>query len=98
IYMGLKGLPLLCEELVRHGLTSDTPAAIVQHGTLPTQRVITGDLDTLPALAVEAGLKAPTLIIVGNVVKLREKLGWFQPELHGDQTPRTPLEAPDHLS
>lgn len=97
IYMGLKGLPLLCEALIRHGLTADTPAAIVQHGTLPTQRVITGDLTTLPMLAEQAGLKAPTLIIVGNVVKLREKLGWFQPELHSEQAHRTPLETADHL-
>ena len=97
IYMGLKGLPLLCEALIRHGLTAETPAAIIQHGTLPTQRVITGDLTTLPALAEAAGLKAPTLIIVGNVVKLREKLGWFQPEMHTEQAHHTPLEAPDHL-
>ena len=97
IYMGLKGLPALCEALIKHGLTADTPAAIVQHGTLPTQRVITGNLDTLPALAVEAGLKAPTLIIVGNVVKLREKLGWYQPGLHSGQAPQTPLEAADSL-
>ncbi len=97
IYMGLKGLPLLCEALIKHGLTADTPAAIVQHGTLPTQRVITGTLTTLPALAEEAQLKAPTLIIVGNVVKLREKLGWYQPELHGEQARRTPLEAADQL-
>jgi uroporphyrin-III C-methyltransferase/precorrin-2 dehydrogenase/sirohydrochlorin ferrochelatase len=97
IYMGLKGLPLLCEALIKHGLTPDTPAAIIQHGTLPTQRVITGDLTTLPTLAAQAGLKAPTLIIVGNVVKLREKLGWYQPELHSEQAYRTPLEAVDHL-
>lgn len=97
IYMGLKGLPLLCEALIKHGLTAETPAAIVQHGTLPTQRVITGDLNTLPALAEQAGLKAPTLIIVGNVVKLRKKLGWFQPEAHSEQVHTTPLEVPDHL-
>ncbi len=97
IYMGLKGLPLLCEALIRHGLTPDTPAAIVQQGTLPTQRVVIGDLTTLPGRAKAAGLKAPTLIIVGNVVKLREKLGWFQPEQHAEQTHRTPLEMPDQL-
>jgi uroporphyrin-III C-methyltransferase/precorrin-2 dehydrogenase/sirohydrochlorin ferrochelatase len=97
IYMGLKGLPLLCDALVKHGLDSSTPAAIIQQGTLPTQRVVTGTLSTLPELAAAAGLKAPTLIIVGNVVKLREKLGWYQPELHSEQTHRSPLEAPDHL-
>ncbi|MEQ1662916.1 MAG: siroheme synthase CysG [Thiobacillus sp.] len=97
IYMGLKGLPLLCEALIKHGLDNTTPAAIIQQGTLPTQRVVTGTLTTLPALAAAAGLKAPTLIIVGNVVKLREKLGWFQPEQHGEQAHRTPLEQPDHL-
>jgi len=97
IYMGLKGLPLLCEALIKHGLDATTPAAIVQQGTLPTQRVVTGTLTTLPELAAAAGLKAPTLIIVGNVVKLREKLGWFQPELHSEQAHRTPLETPDHL-
>lgn len=97
IYMGLKGLPLLCEALIKHGLKADTPAAIVQHGTLPTQRVITGTLTTLPSLAESAQLKPPTLIIVGNVVKLREKLGWYQPALHSDQAHRTPLEAPAHL-
>jgi uroporphyrin-III C-methyltransferase/precorrin-2 dehydrogenase/sirohydrochlorin ferrochelatase len=97
IYMGLKGLPLLCEALIKHGLDATTPAAIVQQGTLPTQRVVTGTLTTLPALAAAAGLKAPTLIIVGNVVKLREKLGWYQPEQFSEQAHRTPLETPDHL-
>jgi uroporphyrin-III C-methyltransferase/precorrin-2 dehydrogenase/sirohydrochlorin ferrochelatase len=97
IYMGLKGLPLLCEALIRHGLDATTPAAIVQQGTLPTQRVVTGDLNTLPTLAAEAGLKAPTLIIVGNVVKLREKLGWYQPQLHAEQGHRTPLEMADQV-
>jgi uroporphyrin-III C-methyltransferase/precorrin-2 dehydrogenase/sirohydrochlorin ferrochelatase len=97
IYMGLKGLPLLCEALVRHGLDVHTPAAIVQQGTLPTQRVVVGDLGTLAERAEAAKLRAPTLIIVGNVVRLREKLGWFQPEAHGDQAYHTPLEAPDHL-
>lgn len=95
--MGLKGLPLLCEALVKHGLDQTTPAAIIQQGTLPTQRVVTGTLATLPALAAAAGLKAPTLIIVGNVVKLREKLGWYQPELQGEQKQRSPLETPDQL-
>ncbi len=78
IYMGLKGLPMLCAELIRHNLSPDTPAAIVQQGTLPTQKVVTGTLATLPQLAETAGLHAPTLIIVGHVVTLRDKLKWFE--------------------
>ena len=80
IYMGLQGLPVLSRELVKHGLSPQTPAAIVQQGTTPHQRVITGTLETLPVLAVEAQLKPPTLIIVGNVVSLHEKLKWFVSE------------------
>jgi uroporphyrin-III C-methyltransferase/precorrin-2 dehydrogenase/sirohydrochlorin ferrochelatase len=78
IYMGLLGLPVLCRELVAHGLPASTPAAIVQQGTTSHQRVVVGTLETLPALTVEAKLKPPTLIIVGNVVKLQHKLAWFE--------------------
>ena len=79
IYMGLLGLPILCEQLIHHGLAADTPAAIIQQGTTPRQKIITGTLRTLPEAAEEAKLQAPTLIIVGNVVQLREKLAWFTP-------------------
>jgi uroporphyrin-III C-methyltransferase len=78
IYMGLSGLPYLCEQLIAHGLPADWPAAIVQQGTTPNQRTVTGTLATLPALAVAAELKAPTLIIVGEVVTLKDKLAWFE--------------------
>lgn len=77
IYMGLYALPRLCRELIAHGLSPDTPAAIIQHGTLPTQRVLTGTLDTLPLRTAAAGLQPPTLVVVGEVVRLRERLAWF---------------------
>ncbi|TAJ80619.1 MAG: uroporphyrinogen-III C-methyltransferase [Gallionellaceae bacterium] len=80
VYMGLHGLDTLCAELVKHGLPDTTPIAIVQHGTQPTQRVITGTLATLPAIAAREKPQAPTLIIVGGVVALREKLAWFHPQ------------------
>jgi uroporphyrin-III C-methyltransferase/precorrin-2 dehydrogenase/sirohydrochlorin ferrochelatase len=80
IYMGLLGLPTLCQELVAHGLPITTPAAIVQQGTTYQQKVITGTLETLPDLAANAQMKPPTLIIVGEVVKLQDKLAWFKPE------------------
>ena len=79
VYMGLLSLPVICRELVAHGLPRDTGAAVVQHGTTPTQRVVTGTLATLPARVAKAKLQAPTLIIVGNVVRLREKFDWFKP-------------------
>lgn len=78
IYMGLHGLPLLCEKMIEHGLPPDWPAAIVQQGTTPHQRSVAGTLATLPDLARAAHLKAPTLIIVGEVVRLRDQLGWFE--------------------
>lgn len=80
IYMGLLGLPILCKELVSHGLPAATPAAIVEHGTTVHQRVLVSTLETLPALATEAKFKPPSLIIVGNVVKLHEKMAWFRIE------------------
>lgn len=80
IYMGLLGLPVLCQQLISHGLTPATPAAIVQQGTTPSQRIVTGTLETLPQLALDAQLKPPTLIIVGKVVSLQGKLAWFKPD------------------
>lgn len=76
IYMGLHGLPVLCQKLIEHGLPADWPAAIIQQGTTPRQRTVTGTLTTLPGLAEAAHLRAPTLIIVGEVVKLHGKLNW----------------------
>jgi uroporphyrin-III C-methyltransferase/precorrin-2 dehydrogenase/sirohydrochlorin ferrochelatase len=79
IYMGLAGLAEICRQLIIHGLESTTPAAIVQQGTTPRQRVIVGNLDTLAEKAATAELKPPCLIIVGHVVDLRKKLAWFEP-------------------
>ncbi|MDE2367101.1 MAG: uroporphyrinogen-III C-methyltransferase [Betaproteobacteria bacterium] len=79
VYMGLVGLPVLCRELIAHGLPATTPAAIVQQGTTHKQRVLTGSLATLPDLTASTHLTPPTLIIVGEVVKLHRKLAWFEP-------------------
>ncbi|NWL76158.1 uroporphyrinogen-III C-methyltransferase [Pseudomonas taiwanensis] len=77
-YMGLVGLPLICEQLVAHGRAADTPAALVQQGTTSRQRVFTGTLANLPQLVAEHEVHAPTLVIVGEVVTLRDKLAWFE--------------------
>jgi len=94
IYMGLKGLVTLCDEMKKHGMPGDTPAAIVQQGTTLNQKTVVGTLDTLPALAAQAELKPPTLIIVGSVVSLHAKLNWFHPEPAADDHWHTPLDRP----
>jgi uroporphyrin-III C-methyltransferase/precorrin-2 dehydrogenase/sirohydrochlorin ferrochelatase len=80
VYMGLHGLDMLCAELVKHGMPETTPIAIVQQGTTLNQRVITGTLATLPGIAEREKPQAPTLIIVGGVVTLHDKLKWFHPQ------------------
>jgi uroporphyrin-III C-methyltransferase/precorrin-2 dehydrogenase/sirohydrochlorin ferrochelatase len=77
-YMGLLGIDVLCRELAAHGLPAATPAALVQQGTTPQQRVLTGTLATLPEIVHRSGVHAPTLIIIGEVVRLRERLKWFE--------------------
>jgi uroporphyrin-III C-methyltransferase/precorrin-2 dehydrogenase/sirohydrochlorin ferrochelatase len=67
-----------CAELRAHGLPPDWPAAVVSDGTSPAQRVIAATLDTLPEAVAAAELHGPTLLMVGEVVKLREKLDWFR--------------------
>jgi uroporphyrin-III C-methyltransferase/precorrin-2 dehydrogenase/sirohydrochlorin ferrochelatase len=79
VYMGLHGFEKLCAKLIEHGLPDTTPVAIVQQGTTQNQRVVTGTLATLPNIVLLEKLQAPTLIIIGGVVTLREKLTWFKP-------------------
>jgi len=78
VYMGLVGIDHLCKQLVAHGLAAATPAALIQQGTTAQQRVLAGDLASLPELVRRSEVKAPTLIIIGEVVRLRERLKWFE--------------------
>ncbi len=80
VYMGLLGIDVLCRELIAHGMSAETPAALIQQGTTRTQRVLIGTLDTLPAIVRRTEVHAPTLIIIGEVVRLHEKLAWFEPQ------------------
>ncbi|WP_461520754.1 siroheme synthase CysG [Porticoccus sp.] len=77
-YMGLSGLESICKELIARGKAATTPAALVEKGTTARQRVFVGDLTTLPDIVRKAEAKAPTLIIVGDVVKLHDTLSWFK--------------------
>lgn len=74
VYMGLQALPVLCRELVAHGMAPQTPAAVIEKGTTRKQRIVTGTLATLAGDAHAAALESPTLVIVGSVVAVRERL------------------------
>jgi uroporphyrin-III C-methyltransferase/precorrin-2 dehydrogenase/sirohydrochlorin ferrochelatase len=78
-YMGLAGLPFICDQLLKHGMSSTTPAAVIQQGTTQNQKVVVGSLDRIAGLAVEKEIQAPTIIIIGEVVKLQKSLSWFNP-------------------
>lgn len=76
-YMGLQGLDQICDQLQRHGRPSDTPVALIERGTTAEQRVLIGSLSTMPAIVKESQPSAPTLLIIGDVVKLHSDLAWF---------------------
>lgn len=75
-YMGLVGLPIICRELSAHGMNSGMPVALVSKGTTPDQEVITGDLSNIVQRVSERQVHPPTLVIIGHVVSLRERLDW----------------------
>jgi len=77
-YMGVKNLEPICKALMDHGLSGDTPAAVIQWGTTPRQQVVAGSLRALPSLAAAAGVTPPAMLIIGEVVRLRGKLAWFE--------------------
>ncbi len=77
-YMGLHGAPTLCKELVANGLPATTPVALVEQGTTPQQRVFTATLETLLDVIANEDIQPPTLIIVGDVVILHDKLKWVE--------------------
>jgi len=74
--MGLTNLSSICERLVAEGRAANTPAAVIERGTTPGQRVVTATLADLPERVAAAGLHPPSLIVVGEVVRMREHLAW----------------------
>ncbi|MGR5348238.1 uroporphyrinogen-III C-methyltransferase [Vibrio mediterranei] len=74
-YMGLKQSGHITDKLITHGLSADTPCAVIENGTRKEQRVFQGPLNTLPQMACEA--ESPALIVVGSVTQLHHKLSWF---------------------
>jgi uroporphyrinogen III methyltransferase/synthase len=77
-FMGVKNLPQITARLREHGMPPETPVALIRWGTTNRQRTVSGRLDTIVDLVRAAGLKAPAIIVVGQVVGLRDKLQWFE--------------------
>jgi len=75
-YMGLVGLPIIVRELIAHGMSPDMPVALISRGTTPEQEVVSGALTDIVGRVENSGVKPPTLIVIGDVVKLRERLEW----------------------
>ena len=78
-YMGMHGSKIICEELIKHGLSDETPAALIVKGTTEDQEVIIGNLKNMPEIIMDRKIVPPTLLIIGDVVKLHNKLKWFNP-------------------
>ena len=76
-YMALSGANYICQKLMEHGMDKDMPIAIIEKGTMPEQKVYISSLNKLPDLLATEDIHAPTLMIVGEVVKLNEKLNWY---------------------
>ena len=76
-YMALSGANHICEQLIAHGMRKEMPIAIIEKGTMPEQKVYITTLLDLPDLLLKEDINAPTLMIVGEVVKLNEKLSWY---------------------
>jgi uroporphyrinogen III methyltransferase/synthase len=78
IYMGVTHLAAIARTLMKHGKPAETPAAVVASGTLPSQQVVRGTLETLGDAARAAGVKPPALMVIGEVVERRDELSWFE--------------------
>lgn len=76
IYMGVKNLPIICERLIRHGRDANTPIALVHCGTTERQQTVTGTLENI--LEKSSTIQNPAMIIIGEVVRLREQIQWFE--------------------
>lgn len=77
-FMGVKNLPEICRNLMAHGRRAETPVAVIRWGTTAEQRTLTGTLTDIAEKVAKAGLKPPAITIVGEVVRLRGELNWFE--------------------
>ncbi|WP_026693480.1 uroporphyrinogen-III C-methyltransferase [Peribacillus kribbensis] len=81
VYMGISHLPNIVKHLLQSGKSKDTPIALVHWGTLPGQRTVAGTLESIESRVQESGISNPSMIIIGEVVRLRHKINWFEEEV-----------------
>ncbi|WP_042375341.1 uroporphyrinogen-III C-methyltransferase, partial [Neobacillus jeddahensis] len=81
IYMGVSQLSSITKQLIKHGKSAQTPIALVQWGTLSDQRTVVGTLETIEEQVTEAAISNPSMIVIGEVVRLHKKLNWFHEEI-----------------
>lgn len=79
IYMGLGGLAEICHQMILHGAAPELPIAVVQDGSIASQKVVTGTLTNIAQQVAKENLKSPCLTIIGEVVTLHNTLAWFEP-------------------
>lgn len=95
IYMGVSQLAELTRQLLAHGRAPDTPFALIENGSLPNQRTLTGALNELPTLAIHHAIRAPAIVILGEVATLADVSHWYG-ELIGNAS--RPLVTPRNLA
>lgn len=78
IYMGVSNLSYIEEQLIRHGKDPNTPVAFIHWGTTETQRTVTATLETMTETASREDVRNPSMIVIGEVVRLRDELQWFE--------------------
>ena len=78
VYMGIGAIGIICERLIAHGLDGSTPAAAIRNASVASQRTVVGTLADLPARIARAQLQSPAIVIIGEVVRLREQLAWLE--------------------
>lgn len=83
-YMGIGNLPHICKQLIAHGRKATTPVAIIEQGTTEKQRTIIGNLETIIDLAAQERIENPAMILVGEVVRLRDKIKWYEKMLEAE--------------
>lgn len=81
VYMGVSHLPSIIRQLIQHGKSPNTPIALIHWGTLSDQRTVVGTLETIEATVKEANISNPSMIVIGEVVRLHHKLNWYEEEI-----------------